>query len=306
MLTAFLSRADVSRHMQALHLLRELREALTLALPPDAPPPSAGLDHSTEGVVSHVRRSIWPTVPAFSVAVRTELPGAGGSRSVLQLHDAKTGKVLAVMDAGHLSALRASLVGALGADVLAREDARQVAVLGSGLAASGALKAIRLVRSIQRVWLFEDDPAANTELALRLQSTLATSVRGTNSPEEAVANADLIILTGNVSLPTDVLRPGAHVTVLNADAATSSPLPQALLRRAKRFTDSTTPSLDWGASFTTLLGDVLGGRQPGRVSPDDITVFASVGPSHLDLLAAWHVFEGARADEALTRLDLES
>jgi len=306
MLTAFLSRADVSRHLQALHLLRELREALSLPSSADANPPSAGLDHSTDGVVTRVRRSVWPTVPAFSVAVRTELPGAGGARSVLQLHDAKTGKVLAVMDAGHLSSLRASLVGALGADVLAREDARHVAVLGSGLAASGALKAIRLVRSIQRVWLFEDDPAANTELALRLQSTLATSVRGTNSPEEAVENADLIILTGNVSLPTDNLRPGAHVTVLNADAATTSPLPPALLRRAKRFTDSTSPSLEWGVPFTTLLGDVLGGRQPGRVAPEDLTVFASVGPAHLDLLAAWHVFEGARGDEALTRLDLES
>lgn len=302
MLTAFLSRADVSRHMQALHLLRELREALALPVGADA---TAGLDHSLEGSATHIRRSLWPTVPAFSVSVRTDLPSAV-SRSVLQLHDQKTGKVLAVMDAGHLSALRASLVGALGADVLARDDARQVAVLGSGLAASGALKAIRLVRSIQRVWLFEEDPAANTELALRLQSTLATSVRGTNSPEEAVENADLIVLTGNVALPTDALRPGAHVTVLNADSYTSAPLPPALVRRARRFTDAVSPALEWGAPFSTLLGDVIAGRQPGRQSPDELTVFASVGPSFLDLLAAWHVFVGARDDEALVRLDLES
>ncbi len=288
--------------MQALHLLRELREALALPVSPDA---SAALDHELDGAATHVRRSRWPTVPAFSVSVRTDLPSAT-SRSVLQLHDEKTGKVLAVMDAGHLCALRASLVGALAADVLAPETARHVAVLGSGLAASGALKAIRLVRSIGRVWLFEEDPAANTELALRLQSTLATSVRGTNSAEEAVENADLIVLTGQVALPTDVLRPGTHVTVLNADSYASAPLPPALVRRAQRFTDAASPSLEWGAPFSTLLGEVIAGRQPGRQSPEDLTLFASVSPSFLDLLAAWHVFVGARDDEALVRLDLES
>ncbi len=302
MLTAFLSRADVSRHMQALHLLRELREALTAALPHE----SHAFDSKSEVLTTQLRYATWPTVPAFSVVVRNELPKPGESRSVLQLHDSKTGKVLAVMDAGHLSALRASLVGALAVDVLAREDARQVAVLGSGSAASGALKAIRLVRSIQRVWLFEEDPAANTELAMRLQTTLATSVRGTNSPEEAVENADVVVLTGNVSLPTDRLRPGAHVTVLNAEACATPPLPASLLRRAKRFTDAAAPPVEWGAPFTTTLGDVLANVAPGRVSVEELTVFASVGPSFLDLVAAWHVFEGARSDEALIRVDLEA
>ncbi len=288
--------------MQALHLLRELREALTASLPYQ----SHTISSQHEALSTQVRQATWPTVPAFAVTVRSALAKPGESRSVLQLHDVKTGKVLAVMDAGHLTALRASLVGALAADVLARDDARQVAVLGSGAAASGALKAIRLVRSIQRVWLYEEDPAANTELAMRLQSTLATSVRGTNSPEEAVENADLIVLTGEVTLPTDRLRPGAHVTVLNAEGYATPPLPAALLRRAKRFTDATEPALDWGVPFTSTLSDVLANRQPGRQSAEELTVFASVGPSFLDVIAAWHVFEGARQDEALIRLDLEA
>ncbi len=306
MLTAFLSRADVSRHMQALHLLRELREALSLTPPlPELETSGTCLLQMADSV-SQIRHSRWPSVPAFAVTVRTEAHTPAATRSVLQLHDAKTGKVLAVMDAGHLTSLRASLVGALAADVLARDDARQVAVLGSGLAASGALKAIRLVRSIQRVWLYEEDPAANTELAMRLQSTLATSVRGTNSPEEAVENADLIVLTGNVTLPNDVIRPGAHVTVLQAERYASPPLPATLLRRARRFTDGANAGLEWGASFATTLSDVLTQRQPGRQNADEVTVFASVAPSFLDLLAAWHVYEGARHDEALTRLDLEA
>lgn len=298
MLTAFLTRADVSRHMQALHLLRELREALSD--PAALVPESAQLEIASNAGPGHVLHASWPGLSAFSVLVRT------GSRAVLQLHDTKSGKVLAVMDAGHLMALRSSMVGALAIDVLAREDAKHVAVLGSGAAASGALKALRLVRSVQRVWLYEEDPAANTELALRLQATLATSVRGTNSPEEAVENADLIVLSGGVVLPTDAVRPGAHVTVLNAEAHQQPPLPATVLRRAKRVTDALSPPLEWGASFSTLLSDVLTQKQPGRGSLEEVTIFASVGPAFLDLLAAWHVFEGARNDEALVRLDLES
>jgi ornithine cyclodeaminase len=79
-----------------------------------------------------------------------------------------------------------------------------------------------------------------------------------------------------------------------------------LLSRARRFCDLGEPPLDWGAPFDGELGEVLAGEKPGRRSTDDVTLFASVGPAFLDLLAAWHVYEGARHDESLTRIDLEA
>jgi ornithine cyclodeaminase len=210
------------------------------------------------------------------------------------------------MDAGHLTSLRASLVSALAADVLARPDARNVAVLGSGTAASGALKALRLVRSIDRVWMHEPDVASNFERAFRLQNALSMDLKGVDSAAEAVAEADLVVLTGGVPLPADALKPGTHVTVLAAETFAQNPLPPELLARARRFCDLNEPPLAWGGPFHAELGEVLARQQPGRTSPDELTVFVSLGPAYLDLLAAWHVYEGAKNDESLTRVDLEA
>ncbi|MEW5741571.1 MAG: hypothetical protein AB1938_21820, partial [Myxococcota bacterium] len=142
MLTAFLSRADVSRHTQALTLLRDFREAFTARVHPssvqtlqfDAPVPNGS---------TLVRQASLPGLPAYSITVRADFEDpATPARQVLQLHESTTGKLLALMDAEHLTSLRASLVSALAADVLARPEASNVAVLGTGAAASGALKAL--------------------------------------------------------------------------------------------------------------------------------------------------------------------
>ena len=123
---------------------------------------------------------------------------------------------------------------------------------------------------------------------------------------EAVAEADLVVLTGQVKLDAAALRPGTHVTVLSAEQFDGSPVALATLEGARRFCDAPEPRLEWGMPFDLDLGAVLAGTQPGRTSDTEQTLFASVGPAHLDLLAAWHVYEGARHDESLTRIDLEA
>lgn len=302
MLTAFLSRADVSRHLQALHLLRELREAFTNHA---AAPAHDALRFNTTpiGNPAQVHRATFPSVPAWSVTTRVASPK--GPRAFLQLHDAETGHTLAVMDAVHLSTLRASLVAALATDVLSRADAKHVAVLGSGNAASSALKTLRLVRSVEQVWLYEPEPAFNFERARRLATSMSMAIHAADSVAEAVEGADVVVLTGDVTLGEVPLRPGVHVNVVSAETFTSPPLTLPQLTRARAFVDGAASDLSWGAPFTSLT-DVLRANAPGRRVAEDLTLFASVSPAHLDLLAAWHVYEGARHDEALTRIDLEA
>lgn len=301
MLTAVLSRADVSRHLQAIHLLQELRGALAARR---AAGSVADLRFEAAGASALVRQAAVEGVPAWMVTVRTQ--GAGAARSVLQLHDGKTGKVLAIMDAGHLMSLRASLMSALAADVLARPDARNVAILGAGTAASSAIKSLRLVRSIEEVWFHEPNAADNFELAMRLQKTQSMAIRAVDTVAEAVANADVVVLTGDVPLDDVELAPGTHVNVLAAETFAKAPLSPAALARTRRFSDEGAPPLGWGVPFEAELGEVLAGQRAGRAGNADVTLFASVGPAFLDLLAAWHVYEGARHDEALTRIDLEA
>ena len=303
MLTAVLSRADVSRHLQAIHLLRELRDALTARRKPGSVQ-SLRFEPTVTGTSTLVRQAALEGIPAWMVTVRAQTPQ--GARSVLQLHDGKTGKVLAIMDAGHLTMLRASLMSALAADVLARPDARNVAVLGAGAAASSALKALRLVRSIEHIWFHEPNLADNFELTQRLQKSQSMAISAVDTVKEAVEAADIIVLTGDVPFSQADVPPGSHVTVLSAEAFATTPVPLEALKTARRFHDAAEPVLDWGVPFEAELGAVLAGEKPGRTAQAEVTVFASVGPALLDLIAAWHVYEGARHDEGLTRIDLEA
>jgi ornithine cyclodeaminase len=302
-LTAILSRAEVSRHMQALHLLSELRQAFTAR----AQGGDQSISFEAPGAfgATVVRQATQPGIPAWSLLVRAAQPTTSkSSGALLQLYDTKTGHLLAMMDGGHLTSLRAAVVGALAADALAAPNARDVALLGGGAAVSSALKALRLVRSLERVTLFDVDLAASTEQAFKLQATLSASVRACETPEEAVREADLVVLAGPVPLPTDALKPGAHVTVMSAETSDAAPLPVPLLARARCFCDDPRPPMGWAPALKGTLAQVLAGAVPARTGPDDVTAFLSIGPPFLDLVAAWHVYESARRDESLTRIDL--
>lgn len=301
MLTTFLTRAEVSRRMQALHLLNEVKQAFAVR----------GVQQTVDfDVPGHaptsLRLATHPGIPAWSLTVKTDQPADSKvSGTVVQLFDAESGKLLALMDGGHLTTLRASIVGALAADMLARSDATNVALLGGGPAVSSALKALRLVRSLERVTLFDEDLAASTEQAMKLQATLSARVKACETVEEAVALADVVVLTGSVPLPIDCVRDGAHVTVMSAERWQKSPLPESLLARARCFSDDKT-SLPWAPALQGELSQVLSSAVAPRASVEQVTVFLSTGPPFLDLVAAWHVCEGAKHDEAVTRLNLDA
>ncbi len=222
-----------------------------------------------------------------------------GERVVL-LRDLEHHTLLARIDADTLFALRASLVAAVAADALAPPDAKRVAVLGGGQAGSTALKALRLVRSLREVALVAPTIAQAVLEAAQLQLQLKTPVRAVESGVEALDRAELVLLTGGVPLPPVVLWPSVHLSVPNVGHFDASPVPAGVLAKAWRVSDG--PEAVWGHPVQ-LLGPVLSGEAP---RPDGLTpLFLGAEPASLDLLAAWHVYLGAREDKALPRLDLE-
>ncbi len=300
MLTVVLTKTEVSRHLRALHLLQELRTAflehrhLAASAPVTFEVAGAGSARVRHGSLSALRRWSITVQPSTTAAV------------VLQLYDRDSGELLALMDAGHLMALRASVVGALAADALAAPQASSVALLGNGPVVSSALKALRLVRSLGRVTLFDPDLAASTQQAMALHASLAVNVRACETAEEAVRGAEIVVLTGAVDLPVDAVADGAHLTILGADGLSDAPLPPSLLARARCFSDDRQASVPWAPAFVGDLGQVLAGTVPARAEASQVTLFVSLGPPTLDLIAAAHVYEGARDDEALTRVELKS
>jgi ornithine cyclodeaminase len=305
-LTTLLTRADVSRHLRALHLMQPLRDALKAHVAADSMQTLRFPAPSTRGSTL-IRQAVLPSLPAYSVTVRSEQPsGTPAVRALLQLHDAQTGQLLALMDAGHLMALCAAVTAAVAVDVLARPEASTVALLGAGPMTSGSLKALRLVRSLHRVRLFDPDIALATELSHKLHHETKTPVHAFETAAETIAEADVVMLTGRVPLPAQPLAPGCHVCVLGADGLTESPLHLGLGDNARLFADAPNASVPWVQQPMIDLGAVLAGEKPGRESSSETTVSLSMGPAVLDLITAWHVYEGARTDDALPRLDFEA
>lgn len=317
MRTLLLNRSAVSRNLQALTLLEDMREAFrTDALARTVAPQRSRVPLHSEGTALVLFPGSLPGIPAYTVKVHAKFPGQTPAiQGVVQLHDLATGSLLAMMDSGHLTAVRTGVTGALAADVLARPEASRVALIGAGRQAVLQLKSLRLVRSLSHARVYDTEPARALAFATRMYKELSLPVRMADSVEEAVEDADIVVTatwSRQPFLHAGMVRPGTHITTLGADEPGKAELSAELLKQSLFIVDHRGLAVSSGAAggaglgedaIHAELGEVLAGMKPGRTSPEQVTVFGSVGLPFQDLAAAWHVYQAAQGDEALQGLD---
>ncbi|HZI10255.1 MAG TPA: ornithine cyclodeaminase family protein [Myxococcus sp.] len=317
MRTLLLTRSDVSRNLQALTLLQDMREAFrTDALARTVAPQRARAPLHAEGTAVVLFPGSLPGIPAYSVKVHAKFPGQSPAiQGVLQLNDLATGDIMAVMDSGHLTAVRTGVVGALAADVLARPDASRVALIGAGLQSVLQLKQLRLVRSLSHARVYDTDFERALAFATRMYKELNLPVRVAESIAEAVEDADIVAAatwSRQAFLHPGMVRPGTHITTLGADEPGKAEVSAELLQQSLFVCDHRGLAVSTGAAgavglgedaIHAELGEVIAGMKPGRTSPEQVTVFGAVGLPFQDLAAAWHVYQGAQHDEAVQGVD---
>jgi ornithine cyclodeaminase/alanine dehydrogenase-like protein (mu-crystallin family) len=231
--------------------------------------------------------------------------GLDAHQGTVTLFDGETGEVRALMNASAITAIRTAAVSAVATRLLAREDARDLGVLGSGVQARSHLEALRLVRDFDRVRIYSPTAAHAQALADEAGAEVA------GSAEEAVRGADVVVTaTSSVEpvLQRAWLKDGAHVNVVGGrppqmrelDAATIADSAFYVDRResAENEAFDYRDALESGAiasgHIRGEIGEVLIGAAPGRGSPDDVTVFRSLGLAVEDLAAAEYVVRRAR------------
>jgi alanine dehydrogenase len=226
---------------------------------------------------------------------------------VVLLSDASDGRLVAVLDAAAVTALRTGAAAVLAAETLGR--AGSAAVVGAGVNGKAAARTF-LARG-QDVALWDVDEARAEAAAKELGARVAAS------REEALAANRLVTMTpGNeVLLPEGALQAGQHVSLMGADGPGKAEIAVAELARARIFCD------DWeqashngelahalkagvlGREDVTELGAVLAGEAPGRAGDDEITAFDSTGLAIQDLAIALAALERA-AELDLPRIEL--
>lgn len=242
---------------------------------------------------------------SFGLKVVSVMPGNHGTgydahQGVVMLFGTTHGEPIAILDATAITAIRTAAVSAAATDALARDDAGDLAILGSGAQARTHLAAMRVVRPLRRVRVWSRNPANAERFAT------SEGIEAVASAEEAVRGADLVCTTTSAREPVlqgGWLSPGAHVNAVGACFAANRELDTEAVRRSRLFTDRRESCLAEAGDFLIAraegaitdahllgeVGDVLLGRIPGRVSRDDVTVFESLGVAIEDLAAAHYI-----------------
>jgi ornithine cyclodeaminase/alanine dehydrogenase-like protein (mu-crystallin family) len=225
------------------------------------------------------------------------------------LSDAENGRLLAVLDAAAVTALRTAAAGVLAADTLCRPEASSYAVVGCGV--NGAEAARMLVAHGARPLVWDVDEERRRMVAERL------GVRAAASAAEALACEVVVTVTpgSSVLYPADSLQPGQHVSLMGADGPGKAEVALDELGRSHLFCDDWEQASHGGElaaavaagvvsrADVTELGAVLIGEADGRRSASDITLFDSTGLAIQDLAIAKAAY--AKASELeLTTINL--
>lgn len=308
--TLLLSAADIRRLLDREALLRALREAFASystrktipALRAGSPLPGPG-----GRTVMIVFPGLIDGIPAFTVKVNTKIPGAAHSVvGSMNLADLETGEVLAIMDSIVITAERTALAGALAADVLARKDVPRVAVIGAGVQGEAQVRALMLVRRVERVDVVDSVPARADAYAARVGPALGVEVVVHRDVAPAVGDADVIVTatwSKQPFLTRSMVRDGVHITAVGADEPAKGEVDAALIRDSLFVCDDRDLAASMGAiagaglgpdAIHAELGEVIAGVKRGRQREDEITIFGSVGLAFQDLAAAWQVYNRAK------------
>lgn len=223
---------------------------------------------------------------------------------------------VAIIHDGLIQLVRVACTGALSARLLAREDATDLGLLGSGQQAWWHLAAIRAVRGLRRARVYSPNAERREAFAARAVRELGIEIQAVPSAREAVEGADIVVAATNASEPVidgRWIAPGAHViSIVSGDkGSTRRELDDETMRRAALVVahsraganehgngDLAGPVGAGILSWEKIVDfpDLVAGTAPGRAGRDDITVFKNNGGTGLQFAAvAPRVYELARA-----------
>jgi ornithine cyclodeaminase len=224
------------------------------------------------------------------------------------LFETRNGRLLAMMDAGKITAIRTAAVSGVATRLLAAPNAENLAILGSGVQAATHLEAMQVVRNIKhaRVWSRNFDHAR--DFADREASRRSLSIEAMKSAKRAVDGADIICTVTSSTDPVlqgDWIAPGTHINAVGSSVPFARELDTAAVVRSKLFVDRRESTLNEAGDFLFPkkegaidddhilgeIGDILLDKIKGRESGEDITLFKSLGLAAEDVAAAHRIYQ---------------
>lgn len=232
--------------------------------------------------------------------------------ATIVLLDPDTGALLAVIDGRYITEARTAAVSAVSTRLLAREDARRLAIIGSGVQARSHLEAIDRVRDLESILVWSPNDERLAAFVREMRHKTKATVTPALSAREAADGADIIVLATASHVPvveSAWIADGAHICAVGACRPDQREMDTALVARSRLYVDSRVGALAEAGDIVlpikedaikpshivAELGELVEGRAKGRTSPNEVTLFKSLGMAVEDVAAARLAYERATA-----------
>ncbi len=232
-------------------------------------------------------------------------------QGLILLFDLETGTPIAIVDAASITRIRTAAATAAATAALAREDARSLTIIGTGVQAEAHVRAILAIRPIREISVWGRSLPKAQALVERIQPTIRSNIKAETDIANAVEQADIICTVTCSSTPLVEgrwLRPGVHINLVGAHSPTAREVDSETIRRSRLFVEQKSAALKEAGDLLIPLqnneisighlqgeiGQVLLGEIPGRTSNDQITAYKSLGNAAQDLAAASAALTQAR------------
>jgi len=228
--------------------------------------------------------------------------------AVVSLNDPKTGIPLAIMDGAFLTAMRTGAASGVATKYLARKDAKQVGIIGTGVQGKTQIAAVCEVRSIQKVKAYDIAADRCKSFCEGIAEELKVQAVPVGSSEKAVRESEIVITASTSKTPVvngNWLEEGTHINGIGSHSPDTRELDETVIKRAKVIVDSREAALKEAGDLMipisqgiitpdhifAELGEVIIGRKKGRENEDEITLFKSQGLAIQDVSTAAKVYE---------------
>jgi ornithine cyclodeaminase len=243
--------------------------------------------------------------------------GKDAHQGSVMLFSAKTGELLALMNASAITAIRTAAVSGVATRLLAREEATDLAIIGAGVQARTHLQAMAVVRPLKRVRVVSRTKESAAKFAADMSPQYDFPIEPVDTVEAAVRDANVITTVTSAAGPIlqrDWIAPGTHLNVIGSSIPTTREVDTVTMAAASLFVDRRESTLNEAGDYLFAakegavgpdhikaeIGELLIGAKPGRTSSAEITLFKSLGLAIEDLASAEYIFHQAGEKQAGT------
>ncbi len=304
---------QVFMHLPMKKCIHVMREALTQLARGNASQPLRTLVTLPDGNIFGFMPAYLGKNDYFGAKIATVFHTNKGSghpthMGYVMLMESSHGSVCALADAAAVTQLRTGAVSALATDMLARKDAKTLAVIGSGAQGWSHLEAIACVRPLRQVLVYDVEFERAQTFASQASERFALPVLAASSIADATADADIICTVTNSKTPllhAAMVKAGAHINAVGAYSKTTREIASDLVVASRLYADHLSAILNEGGEFlipkaegliddSHIVGDLGGlllGHTPARTDDSQITLFDAHGLAVEDVAVVKYLYQ---------------